>query len=34
MFVPYVVYVMIWVGIYGVGVYLLNNMLKRFKGMR
>ena len=34
MFVSYVVYVMIWVGIYGVGVYLLNNMLKRFKGMR
>lgn len=34
MFVSYVVYVMIWVGIYGVGVYLLNNMLKRFKVMR
>lgn len=34
MFVSYVVYVMIWVGIYGVGVYWLNNMLKHFKGMR
>jgi len=32
--VPYGVYVMIWVGIYGVGVYLLNKMLKRFKHMR
>jgi hypothetical protein len=34
MFVSYVVYILSWVGIYGVGVFLLNNMLKRFKGMR